>query len=265
MQPFFGPMPAAEYHAHRAISRGCLTAFRENRRECWQRWFSPNRVRKEANDAMRFGTLVHDCMLEPEMVRSKHVVKIEALELPQTFGRDVWSQSDFSRARDCAASAMLAVQPLLTSPAKREWAIIWRDEETGLDLRCRPDWLIDAGDSMLCIDLKTCGDASPNGFRQSVKRYGYDIQASHYSNGIRVATGKPVDWYFLAVESEPSRILECNGQPFGEHRAALHEIDVEAGEEEYRKTLHDLAEAIKTDSWAEEWEQGINELSIWRK
>lgn len=53
------------------------------------------------------------------------------------------------------------------------------------------------------IDLKTCEDASPEAVRRAVESYGYDLQAGHYTETWRAATGEDRDMLFVFVEKSP--------------------------------------------------------------
>jgi hypothetical protein len=72
------------------------------------------------------------------------------------------------------------------------------------------------------IDLKTCEDASPEAVRRAVENYGYDMQAAHYTETWRAATGEERDMLFVFVE-----------------KAAPHEVAV----------VHLLNEAGHTGDW----------------
>ena len=53
------------------------------------------------------------------------------------------------------------------------------------------------------IDIKTCEDASPVGFKRAIRNFRYDIQDIHYSWLVNNA-GKPFSgFYFIAVEKSP--------------------------------------------------------------
>lgn len=53
------------------------------------------------------------------------------------------------------------------------------------------------------LDLKSCEDASPAGFRKAIWDYRYDIQNCHYWWLLTNAKKKIKDFYFIAVEKKP--------------------------------------------------------------
>jgi hypothetical protein len=264
----FESQPAAEYHASPGISRSMLSMFARRKKLAWGYWFAPKELRqpqKEPTPAMRFGTLVHEIIFEPDFVLANNAVLphrfwTKAKNLKRQYRnagssdfRKIWHPDDWARAACCAhaITSMPRLAELLAMPSKREYSIHWTDAATGLRLRCRPDWLLDAGDSIICIDLKTCQDASPQGFREAVKKWRYDFQYAHYCEGIQAATGKPVQWLFLPAESDfpHCAALHCLGQRW--------ERDAEL---DWRVTLNELAWSIENDEWSETWEKQTNEL-----
>lgn len=71
-------------------------------------------------------------------------------------------------------------------------------------------------DNTVMLDLKTCEDASSEGFSKSFMSFGYWMQASHYLAMAR-KSGLPVKRFiFIAVEKNP---------PFS---VALYELDEES-------------------------------------
>ena len=61
------------------------------------------------------------------------------------------------------------------SAGKAEVTVLWRDAETGIDCKCRPDFIADCG---ALVDLKTTRDASPEGFGKEVWRYRLPVGSS---------------------------------------------------------------------------------------
>lgn len=117
-----------------------------------------------------------------------------------------------------------------------ETSIFWRDTETRLSLRCRPDYL---GNDFI-IDLKTCADASPDGFSKAAARYQYHVQAAMYQAGVKAAYGDYRPFIFLAVEkTEP-------------YLSAAYQLDSESsdfGYFQYRENLIRLADCIERNEW----------------
>ena len=104
---------------------------------------------------------------------------------------------------------------------------MWRDESTGLQCKCRPDWL--TNDGTLVVDLKTTEDASPKGFQKSVAGFFYHVQAAWYLHGLEQATHRcPEQFVFIAVEKKP---------PFA---VAVYAADADMIREGWRTAERDL-------------------------
>lgn len=122
-----------------------------------------------------------------------------------------------------------------------EMSAFWRDPETGISCKCRPDWLVRDGKVIDgIVDLKTCSDASADGFSRSIAAYGYDVQAAFYQDGIKAVTGRTMPFYFLAVEKD------------GPHAAAVYRASdevIEVGRAKYRGALQLLRWCLDTGRW----------------
>ncbi len=90
-----------------------------------------------------------------------------------------------------AAADVLALtveaQNLLQLPGGAEQSVYWRDEETGLLCKCRPDYLPEAGDlpTQQFVDYKTTRKPlTRDGFARDAANYGYDQAAAWYAEGL---------------------------------------------------------------------------------
>jgi len=83
-----------------------------------------------------------------------------------------------------------------------EASAFWIDPETGELCKCRPDWTSPAGGGVILVDGKTCQDASPEGFGRAIWNMDYHLQAAWYRRGERIATGRDVACYLIAVEAK---------------------------------------------------------------
>ena len=207
-------MENADYHRHSAVSKSHLDQIAKSPLHYWARYLDPNRVAPEPTPAMAIGTAVHTHVLELDQWDARYVTapeginrrtnagkaEWEAFETAAT-GRTVLSRTDAELVMRMGHSVFRhpAASMLLAMPGKAETTHMWTDEATGLQCKCRPDWLTD--DGSLIVDLKTTEDASPTGFRKSIGNFRYFVQASWYLDGVEHATGKrPEQFIFLCVE-----------------------------------------------------------------
>jgi hypothetical protein len=207
-------MENADYHRHSAVSKSHLDQVAKSPLHYWARYLDPNRVAPEPTPAMAIGSAVHTHVLELDQWDARYVTAPEGINRRtnagkaewETFetaatGRTVLSRTDAELVMRMGHSVFRhpAAAMLLAMPGKAETTHMWTDEATGLQCKCRPDWLTD--DGSLIVDLKTTEDASPAGFRKSIANFRYFVQASWYLDGVERATGKrPEQFLFLCVE-----------------------------------------------------------------
>jgi hypothetical protein len=125
---------------------------------------------------------------------------------------------------------------LALTQGKPEQSLFCEDAETGLQLKCRCDWM--SGNSI--VDLKKCQDASPNGFAKTVANYGYDLQAAVNLEICRVLELGKENFIFIAVEDKP---------PFAVGVYQLDAASVAVGYSKFRRLLTKYLECVSTDRW----------------
>jgi len=263
--------PAEAYHRRKEISRGMLADFHERRRLFEGRYISHTIPPKKPTRQMEIGTLVHAAILEPAKIDSLYVVipddllasngaastkaAKEFIASARSSGQSVVKAEDLDMIRAMAANVQSTVGPLLGSGALAERTITWEHPATGLMCRCKPDWYRPTTrGTAIGFDIKTTGDISKHGFSGSVESFAYWLQDAHYSEGIEIATGKPVEEFiFVAVETEPP--YQC--------RAFQIDDDARAAAKEHRERLMaELAECMKTGNFADAWEGIVTRLSV---
>lgn len=140
--------------------------------------------------------------------------------------------------RDAVGSHPGAQWLLNQSEAAAERSFWWIDRRTGLPCRCRPDWLCWTDLGWVAVDIKTCRDASKFGFRRTVTRRDYHLQAPFYTDGINQHLDAGVaKFIFLAVEKVD---IDRGETP----KVKLWELEDEfiaAGRREYRSGLENIA------------------------
>jgi exodeoxyribonuclease VIII len=120
-----------------------------------------------------------------------------------------------------------------------ELSIFWEDKETGLWLKCRPDFL--PYDCKFVPDYKTCASVNPETFYRDFLNYGYHVQASMYKTGIKEVTGIDVDsFFFVAQEKEPPYITQVYVPDMGL---------IEHGNKAVRNALKVYLECQETGVW----------------
>lgn len=161
--------------------------------------------------------------------------------------RIVLSQEQWDQLHSMRDAVMAhpAARALMTGvPGVAEHSVYWRDQETGVICRCRPDFWREDG---IIVDVKTTDDASAEGFARSISNYRYHVQHAYYMDGINsVQVGGARAFLFLAVEKSACVV---NGQAKGVAVYSLDADSVAMGRAEYRRDLAVYAECERTDVW----------------
>lgn len=242
----------AEYHSLPEVSKSQLDEMARSPAHFHARCIE-KLVAREETDAMRIGTALHTAVLEPERFVSDYVVRPkydrrtkEGKLASDAFNRehaDKTKLDDDDHALVLAMSHAIANHRAATllferSPL-REVSYFWRDEDTGVECRCRPDAVLDGG--RVLVDLKTTEDASPRGFARSIANYGYHRQAAFYLDGVEAVTGvRPEAFVFVAVEKTAPYVVGVY---------ALDIDSIELGRRSIRRDLEALAKCRATNKW----------------
>lgn len=127
-------------------------------------------------------------------------------------------------------------EALLTPGGKTGYSMFCEDAETGLQLKSRPDWI----SGNVILDLKSCQDASADGFAKTVANFGYAVQAAFYLDMAKVLDLWMEHFVFIACEKDPP------------YAVAVYELDdesIEVGRRKYRKFLNRYMECVARDRW----------------
>lgn len=141
------------------------------------------------------------------------------------------------------AQAVLAhptARALLEREGDAEASVFSTDPLTGVDLRCRFDFL--PADRRVAVDLKTAreGVARPHKFAGTVVEYGYDVSWAHYTLTAELADEAVLDMVFIVVETEP---------PFHILIGRLDEDFKQIGTAKARRARDRYARALATGEW----------------
>lgn len=259
-------MSNEEYHADRsALSRSQIK---------WME-YSPEHFLAHLNDvepmkptkALKMGDAFHCKVLEPDDFDGRFATMPEGLKKPtsaQIKAKDpsertieqisVWNEfeeetkgktiltSDEMTELDWWSSSVLRNKRfygLVKRGGLVENSIFWQDEETGIILKCRPDFL--AKDAAYIIDLKTTECAREYEMQSSIRKYGYDVQAAMMFDACKALFGKePESFVIAAVEKS---------KPFV---PAIYNLDpavLDIGRYKLRKYLGMIKHCQESDVW----------------
>lgn len=117
-----------------------------------------------------------------------------------------------------------------------EHTLVWRDEETGLDLRSRCDLACGIQTSLVLVDAKSARSVDTRKFAWSVRDYGYHRQGAFYTRPWRLLKYDVPTFVFLALSKTP---------PYPCRVFELDEAALAAGDAEISEALTDLAQRIE--------------------
>lgn len=181
-------------------------------------------------DAMKFGTAFHAYLLgtsdvvslpEGESFRSKDNQKWRADQLEA--GSIIVSYNDMQLLKrmkeGIEQTSLMPEYPdymEIIEQGTKEQCIEWKDRQTGLMLKAKPD-LIPAGTDYL-VDLKTAQKADAESFAKEVINYGYHIQTVFYRAAVAACKPDAFDRGSKAPSTMQFWVFEktdaCDWQPF---------------------------------------------------
>lgn len=239
-------MSNEEYHAHENISSSDLKAVASTTLRHWK-----GKVRKE-NPAFDLGTAVHAMLLEPEkelIVRGPETRRgkawSEAKEDAEKQNKLLLTEADYDLACDMAEECLthpMGAKLLNNKELITEASFFVTCPETGLGLKTRPDgFLASAG---LILDVKTCQDASLNGFSKALRNFNYSMQQSFYRYCLEIEGIKISNFIFIAIEKEKPHATACYELSDKYDRYARQGM---------MQTLHKIKRAKETGDFSTGW------------
>lgn len=203
---------------------------------------------EERKQAFVFGGAVHCKILEPEKFDKRYAVyegKRDARAKDwQTWqavnpGVEALKPHELERVEACAQAVLEDRDASkLLQGGRREEALTWTDELTGMPCKGRLDYIRPD----LFVDLKTARDPSPAKFQRAAIEYGYAPQVAFYHDGAVQARRIPAD-------SLPYVVAVQNKGCFDVVSFQLTPAMLEYGCMVYRALLRRLRECMDADLW----------------
>lgn len=209
-------MNNAEYHADTsAISASGLKLFMRSPAHYYAAYLDPNRVERQPTAAMRLGTATHCAILEPTEFSKRYMLRPDHINARTNDGKaelaaiaasgiEILTPDDYTQIMRMAESFFdhPVTRDLFGQPYQTEQTFY--SDINGVRCKCRPDFLTDG----IMMDVKTCRDASADGFGKQAWNLGYHIQEAFY----RLV--KPTNRFlFGAVESEYPHLVQYHESP----------------------------------------------------
>lgn len=193
--------------------------------------------------AFKFGRHFHNAVL---LGKREYVVKPECLDgrtkdgkawIAENADKDILTQQEHKDIQGME-------EALLTNPDSRQWLEAGRAEVSmfseleGATVKGRMDYIPDAGNAI--VDLKSCEDASPQGFQKAFTQHKYHVQAALYIDLCQSLGIEREAFVFVCVEKAAPYCV------------AVYQVDEAAivqGRADYKKALAIYQECNSTGVW----------------
>lgn len=234
------------YHAHPAMGNSKLSMFAAD--EDALVWAESCPVDEEKLKTFDFGDAMHAICLEPDRLKSEFVYmpkfdgrtnvgkagKAEFIAEHQ--GKKMLEFNEHKKLNLMFESVMAhpAARRLIEAPGICEGSFFWRDPDTGIECKCRPDKLIEG--MPYPVDVKTTPELSK--FKFSVEDYRYYIQDPFYCDGLDANGIEANCMQFLVIQKTIQ---------LGRYPVMVKTLPFEVtryGREEYKRNLAQYAEYL---------------------
>lgn len=132
-----------------------------------------------------------------------------------------------------------------------ELSIFWKDQKSGMWLKCRPDYL--PYDCLNIPDYKTAESVEPVKFYNNFIDFGYHIQSSMYAQGIKAVSGIEVNNFFFVAQEKKS--------PYIAQIFCPDDYLVRHGEKAIRTAIEKYKECENKNKW-DTYSDHIIQLSV---
>lgn len=264
-QPGIYDIPIDVYHSQACCDgpSASSSTLRQIVQECPARVYAysdlnPNKTERKESKAFNFGRAAHFLMLgEPEFDRWFVVAPHDNFVAnPGRIWHEDWKENvakgrerrTLIRLSDMdTVKAMVAAQRRSPECARAfiegasERSLVWKDEETGIWLKSRPDWLPHEPAKRFLTEYKTTESANPRTLSNAVFKYGYEMQAALALEGVeKVLQVAPLGFAHVVQEKDPPYIAELR---------LFTPEQTDFGFRQNRKALRIFARCIETGVW----------------
>lgn len=230
-------------------SFGLRTILEQSELHFYSGWSGNPNAEPRNTDAFSFGSAAHALLLGDEAFERRHVVskypdfrtkEAKAWKAEQEeAGKRIIKQEQLAQIfamRDALAKEPLVQAGILEGGV--EQSLFWKDEETGVWLKARPDGLPKDGWMM---DLKSTVSSHPRKIQRSIYNYRYDMQLALAAEGM-AALGLEVPNSFALIFQEKTAPYAVTAQP-------IPLSAIEAGARSNRIAIRRFAQCLAEDTW----------------
>ncbi|MBN7764123.1 PD-(D/E)XK nuclease-like domain-containing protein, partial [Nitratireductor aquibiodomus] len=232
-----------------------LPAYGGSPKAFWGRWaWNPDHVQQKNSKALDFGKAAHALLLGDEVFSEKFAVRPEKAPDGRNWHANnsscvawmdehkhltVITQEDIERIKRIAEDA--STYPLIQMGVlngRVERSMFWKDEETGIWLRSRPDAMPNADG--VFADLKTASKFDEDFLERQIFDAGYFLQAA-MTRMICRSLGIPFETFVLVY------VLNDDVPDTAHVEISAHDID--RGERVIRWCLNTIRHCLDADDW----------------
>lgn len=253
------------YHSQKCCAGPSVSssALRKVLLECPARFYAysdinPDPYEKETSKAFGFGKAAHALMLgEPRFETFFFVSPHEVFNKnPGKAWHDDWKaqvEAGNETRQLVRPSEMKIVERMVKAQradpevlnafveGAPEKSIIWQDEETGVFLKARPDWLPHKPAERLTTEYKTTVTCQPRKLSAAVFQYGYEMQAALCLDAIETVMGvTPKGMAHIVQEKDAPYLVELK---------LFTPEQINFGRLKYRKAVRIFADCLHTGKW----------------
>lgn len=222
------------------------------------------------SEALQFGRAYHKLMLEPDDFDNEFIVSPKfdrrtkdgkaAYEefLKNAEGKEVITEDTYQKLLEMQSALYSTPFVKLLIKGEHEKSFFWNDERTGIPCKCRPDSFGQIKEQYICVDLKTTNDAETDKFMRDALKFGYDIQAAHYCEGLENIYNKPFKFIFIAQEKtapylvnvlEADEYFMASGRELRDTLIEQYQTCLETGEYEGYMTKVGGINSLSVPAW----------------
>lgn len=221
----------------------------------WGRWqFNPDHVEQDTSKALDFGKAAHCLLLGDEVFEERFAIRPKKSPdgrewhhanascikwVADQNGKTIITLEQYERIRRIHADASnypLVKHGLLNGRIER--SMLWKDTETGIWLRARPDALPNADG--VYADLKTAGKFDEDFLERQIFDAGYYLQAA-ITRMVCRGLGLPFETFVL--------LYVLNDDVPDTAHVEIDQFDIDRGERVVRWCLKTIRHCLDTGEW----------------
>lgn len=263
MQGIYSGVPIDRYHSGDICiepsisSSGLRTIFNESPKHYWAfSPYNPKRYKDDETDALLLGRAAHHLLFGQEKFLKEYAVRPDVLGGEKWHSNrtacKIWLQDRAKEGLTVVTAAQIETikgmaEAMMEEPLVKagilngliEHSWFWKDKETGVWLKVRPDATPNA--SLDFADLKTTASVLWNDLQRTIRDNAYYQQAALVAEACKEVVGKPMNSFTLVfVEKKP---------PFCVAIVSLKENDIERGMKANRVAIDTFADCMKSGKW----------------